>query len=349
MPGKISDVKAPTIRDVAAAAGVSASTASRALNGISSVDPAMRQRVLDAVEKLGYRPSHTARSLARGHTSLIGAVVPDLTNPYFIHLLSTLSAAAVADGYRIVVGSTAEEVADEFALAQALLQQTDGVVLCGPRMPLAELQELSKRSPPLVMVNRFVPEAQIPGVVIDEYQGALELAGYLFQLGHRKLLYLKGPHGSWPNSQRERALQDAAGFGLKVYSQDCGSEMSDGHQVAEEALAKCRELGLTGIIAHNDFVALGVLSRFRQIGVSVPGELSIAGFDDLPYTPYVDPPLTTVGRPIGDLARLSWQCLRARLWGEAVPESPMLKCTLILRASTAAVQAVSPVDATSGA
>ena len=140
-------------------------------------------------------------------------------------------------------------------------------------------------------------------MTVDDHEGALALGARLFQFGHRTLLYLRGRVSSWSNHEYERALSDSHGFGLDVVVMDCGSDMSPGHRVAADAVRLCNEQNITAIVAHNDFVAIGVLFGLGELGVSLPDRLSLAGFDDIPYAAHASSSLTTVRHPGDERAK----------------------------------------------
>ena len=159
--------RATTIADVAAHAGVSQASVSRVLNGKQSVDPAIVHRVRASIAALGYSPSVAARSLVHGRNDTIAMVVPDLENPLFQGILKGLSLAAASDGYRVLVADTAERVEDEEATAVEARHRCDALVLCAPRMPEQRLRRLVDALAPVVVVNRSLPDAEVPIVGID--------------------------------------------------------------------------------------------------------------------------------------------------------------------------------------
>ena len=325
-------VARPTIRDVATAARVSTATVSRVVNGNASVDPRLRDRVLAAIQRLGYRPSATARRLVAGRTGLVGVLVPDLSNPFFHSVLKGLTTAAEVDGYGIVVADTEESPQREMSLSLGLLEQTDALVLCSPRMDDEHLQELATDSRPTVCVNHAPGGLAMPCINMDEYEGALSLAGHLTGLGHRRIAYLRGPKRSWSDGERWRALQDAAAFGLTATAIDCGSDMQAGFAAAE----KIDDHDVTATVAFNDYVAFGLLSGLQARGVRVPEDMSLAGFDDIPFATYVSPGITTVRRPVVRLGGDVWHTLNAMISGAAAQKPTALRSQIVVRASTGA-------------
>lgn len=330
--------RATTIADVAAHAGVSQASVSRVLNGKQSVDPAIVQRVQASIAALGYSPSVAARSLVHGRNDTIAMVVPDLENPLFQGILKGLSLAAASDGYRVLVADTAEHVDDEEATAVEARQRCDALVLCAPRMPEQRLRRLVSRVAPVVVVNRPLPDADVPIVGVDYVRGIRDLVEHLLGLGHRHLAYVSGPATSASNAERLRGVEEATNArpDLRIDVVSGGSRLEDGYALAEAVLA-ARDAGATAVIAFNDLVALGLMSRLRQLGVDVPGDLSIAGFDDVPMAGYATPSLTSMSVPRGEIGAQVWARLRTLIAGGPIEHSVLYRPRLEVRDSTGPV------------
>lgn len=330
--------RAMTIADVAAHAGVSQASVSRVLNGKQSVDPAIVQRVQASIAALGYSPSVAARSLVHGRNDTIAMVVPDLENPLFQGILKGLSLAAASDGYRVLVADTAEHVDDEEATAVEARQRCDALVLCAPRMPEQRLRRLVSRVAPVVVVNRPLPDADVPIVGVDYVRGIRDLVEHLLGLGHRHLAYVSGPATSASNAERLRGVEEATNAhpDLRIDVVSGGSRLEDGYALAEAVLA-ARDAGATAVIAFNDLVALGLMSRLRQLGVDVPGDLSIAGFDDVPMAGYATPSLTSMSVPRGEIGAQVWARLRTLIAGGPIEHSVLYRPRLEVRDSTGPV------------
>ncbi|MFD5703654.1 LacI family DNA-binding transcriptional regulator [Streptomyces lasiicapitis] len=291
--------KRVTIGDVARAADASVTTVSRVLNEVTTVDAALAHRVRQAIADLGYRPSAAAQGLARGRSGTLGVLVPDLANPHFSDLVKAFSATVRDSGARVLVMDSDEDPDVERDLAEDLIRYADGLLLCAPRMPRADLAALASRGVPLLVANRRAPGLALHTVGVDFHQGVLAVCGHLAQLGHRRVVYLAGPEGSWANRERLRALAGAEAFGLHVTVLACGSTTDEGYAAAERAL----EADGTALVAYNDFVALGLLSRLAELGVRVPDDISLTGFDEIDLARFSSPPLTTVAVPRSGLGR----------------------------------------------
>jgi LacI family transcriptional regulator len=321
----------PTIADVAVAAGVSHATVSRVVNGLPTVQPAIAERVREAIADLGYTPSNAARSLSLGVTRTIGMTVPDLANPMFQQVLHGLTRAAAADGYRVLVTDSQETLEEELPLVLEARRRSDAVVLCAPRMAADALAELLPRVQPAVVINRDLPEAA--WVSVDYARGIRDLAEHLAGLGHRHLLHLAGPPTSSSQAARDRGLEQfrAAHPAVRVDRLVSGSTLDDGYAAGPAV----RESGATGVLAFNDVVALGLLGRLREDGVAVPAEISVAGFDDVPVARFASPPLTTAAVPQAEMGEAAWLALRCALAGERMPGATVFTPALVARGSTA--------------
>lgn len=286
-------------------AQVSIATVSRVLTGAKPVSADLAERVREAAARLSYRPNPAAQVLLSGRSHIVGVVVPDLANPYFGEVLKGVTPAAAQRGWRTLVADADEDPEVEHRAAVELGRWVDGLILCSPRMRTARLREVAAAVPDLVVVNRLVPHPSLAAVLVDYYRGMTQLCEYLVSLGHRRILYLQGPPNAWSDGQRLRALRKAAGQGLELIQLPCGSTAPDGYAIAEQALKHKPSV----IVAFNDNVALGVLSRLRELDVGIPDEVSVTGFDDIPLSGLTPPGLTTIAVPKLTVGRLAWERL----------------------------------------
>jgi LacI family transcriptional regulator len=326
--------KQTTITDVAKHAGVSLATVSRVMNGNATVDPALAERVRASATELGYSANPLARSLVLGKTQTISVVVPDLSNPTFQGMLRGLSRAAVADGYHVLVADSDEHEDQERLLALESRRRSDGLVLCAPRMSDAALAEVLAEVAPVVLVNRA---GDAPSVAADYRTPLREVIDHLYGLGHRRIAYLAGARRSASNAQRLAALDDARATldGCEIYEIPAGVDFAAGADSLDAVL----DSGATAVLAFNDLSAMGLLSAATERGLSVPADLSIAGFDDIPFARYTSPGLTTAAVPTAELGALAWRALRALLAGESPEATHTVVPEVILRGTTAAAPA----------
>jgi len=316
-----------TIHDVARLAEVSTATVSRVLSGGKPVSPQVTERVRAAAQEVGYRPNPAAQTLLRGSSQTIGVVVPDLGNPYFAEILKGIAAEAAGDGHHTLVAGTEEDPAQEYRSAIVLARWVDGLLLCAPRMSGPQLKEVAEASRRLVLINRVLRHPSVGAVVVDYHHGVKELCAHLGALGHQRIVYLEGPPAAWSDHQRQRGFRAAETTGQTIIRVPCGSSLRDGHAAVDEALTH----DPTAVIAFNDHVAVGVLSRLRELGISVPEDLSVAGIDDAPMSAHTDPGLTTYAVSTVELGRQAWQHFSPT----ASTATTHLSGELVVRASTA--------------
>ncbi|GAA4775698.1 LacI family DNA-binding transcriptional regulator [Microbacterium gilvum] len=324
-------VRETTIQDIAAHAGVSKATVSRVVNGVPTVAEDIAERVRASVAELGYTPSQTARSLSLGVSRTIGVLAPDLANPMFQQVLHGVHRAAAADGYRVLVADTLEDEAGETGAAQDIRNRTDALVLIAPRMTRPELLDLLPRVQPVAVVNRTTGRNAVVAQV-DYAAGIQVLARHLVSLGHSRIAFLSGPEASRSNHERQHGLTAFREEhpGIEIMELAGGSSFEHGYD-AWEAI---RASGATAVIAFNDIVALGLLGRLDEEGVHVPEELSVTGFDDIPFSRFSAPPLTTMTVDLSGVGAAAWRELHAEMTGEERRDPVVFMPVLTVRGST---------------
>jgi LacI family transcriptional regulator, galactose operon repressor len=306
------------------------------MNGNPSVDEAMAQKVRAAAAELNYTASPLARSLVLGKTNTVAIVVPDLENPSFHGVLRGLSRAAARDGYHILIADSEESVAEEKILAVETRRRCDGIVLCSPRMAEADLQPLLEELKPVVLVNRDAGSVSTPVVAADHRTALVELIDLLYSYGHRSLVYLAGVPQSASNARRIEAihdyLDDHPDVAIRILP--CGVSFECGSEAAERVIAT----SATAVLAFNDLVAMGLMSALGERGVSVPGHISVVGFDDIPFARYFNPPLTTASVPGTELGEQAWHRMWDLLNGRAPGHAIFFRPRIERRGSTGPVR-----------
>jgi len=320
----------PTIITVAKAAGVSTATVSRVLSGSSAVTPDLAARVHKAADDLSYRPSSAARGLVLGSMRSVGVILPDLANAYFFDVVKQMHHGATEDGYRMLVADYSGTAADEYATALDLLGQVDGLVLLSSRIPLAGLTELARQPAPVVLVNRIERGIDLPMVAIDNFTPMMQLCGHLARLGHRRVVYLAGSELSWQNRERWRGLEMARAFGIDAVEVASDGTIEGAYTAVDEALTH----EPTALICFNDLSALGAISKLRGLGLSVPEDISVTGFDDIAVARHIDPRLTTVVSPKSRLGDQAWALMHAALASAPSTSPPLLSADMVIRDST---------------
>lgn len=328
-----------TIKMVAKEAGVSTATVSRVLSRAGSVKPDLEERVRLAVMTLGYQPNAAARGLSIGSLRNVGIIMPDMTNPYFFHVVDQITRGAADEGYRVLLASSYGDPDRELATALELLPQVDGLVLLSSRIDAAGLRQLARTDTPAVLVNRVEQGVDLPVAAVDNMAAIMQLCGHLLGLGHKKIVYLSGSELSWQDQERWKGILLARHMGLEAVRVEGEGTIESSYEAVDRAL----EFNPTAIVAFNDLAAVGALSRLRDLGIDVPGQMSVTGFDDIPIARHVQPHLTTVHSPTQELGDLAWFLLSQKLSGIAATEVRYAVAKLVLRDSTApaAIPAVS--------
>jgi LacI family transcriptional regulator len=337
--------RTPTIRDVALRAGVSVATASNVVNGNRPVGEASRRRVLEAIEALDYRLDRAASALRGRSTRLVGVVVPDITNVFFAGLVHGVEALAERDGYDVLIVSTSEDAAKERRRVEALVaRRIDGLIVVpvsDDSMSAANSRADGSRLPPTVLIDRGAQSPGFDTVRADGFAGGYAAARCLIDLGHRDIVVLTHSKGLDNIEQRIAGCRRALGeAGLS----DLDRVIYGGQDLESLRGAIEREFNSadrpTAIFALTNVCALASIKAARGLGLEIPGDVSIVGFDDFDWMSALRPYLTTVAQPVDDFASTAWRLLMRRLKGEAAGdvECIELPCALKVRESTGAAR-----------
>ena len=276
-----------TIRDVASVAGVSTATVSRAMSG-GRVSPETRDAVLRIASRMDYRPNRIARGLTTGLTGNVGLLVPDLGNPFFTDIVKGVSARVRLADRSLFMCDTDEETGREREAINSLIRNTDGLILCSPRISDDELFKMSTTTA-TVIVNRAA--AGIASVTSNAQSGMQQALAHLRALGHRRVAYVAGPADSWIEHERRIVLPPPDHLGMQVAIITSASPTFDGGILAGDMVVATNA---TAVIAYNDLLALGILQRLNFRGIRVPEDLSLIGHDDIAMASMCTPSLTTV-------------------------------------------------------
>lgn len=327
--------------DVGRLAGVSHQTVSRVINGSRHVSPATRERVLAAMDELGYRPNSIARALATGRSRTVGVVSFDTTLYGPASTLFGIERAAHQEGYFVVIASL--RALDRPSVAEAVdrlhEQGVEGVlVIVSEADAAAALLEAAPELP--VVAVEAGPERGIPVVSIDQRSGARLATEHLLALGHRTVHHVSGPAGSIEAGLRLdgwRATLRDAGVGVGAPEPLVGDwSARSGYHVGRRLAG---DATCTGVFVANDQMALGVVRALHEAGRAIPDEISLVGFDDIPEAPYFTPPLTTVRQDFGEVGSRSLRVLVEAIEtfqaGEPPPSGSLVAPELVVRASTA--------------
>lgn len=343
------------MKQIARMAGVSLGTVSNVLNGSASVREPLRSRVEEAVRKLGYQPSALARGLRRDKTNMIGMVIPDVSNPFFPAVVRGAEDVAFSNGYRLVLCNTDNDHVKELAHLNELRTFLPAGLIVIP----SNFSDLTKQAESyhqngaaVVCADRLPKKWQGDSVTVANEQGAAALTRHLIRLGHERIAIITGPLHLTNSQQRLRGFRQAmAEAGLTAppeYLQEASFDVSGGRT---QGLLLLRLLPRpTAIFAANDMIAMGVIQAARELGLSCPEEISIAGFDDLEFASLLNPSLTTVFQPGYQLGATAARLLLERVNGHAGPPSHIvLETELKIRESVAPPPTPSEMSARTGA
>jgi LacI family transcriptional regulator len=335
-----------TLREVAAEAGVHPATASRALNAQTRelVNGATAARVLDAAQRLGYRPNPIARGLKLNRTFTIGVVVPDLRNPLFPPIARGIEERLEPAGYTSLLANTDNDPAREALSFQALrARQVDGFISATARRDDPPLAAVAAAGQPLVLVNRYSDDLDVPWVAADDRGGMRQAVEHVHALGHRSIAHVGGALRLSTGAGRYAGFLEAMrAVGLEpdadlVVVGDAYTE-AEGARTTRAVLASGRPV--SAIVAGNDLMALGAIDALREAGLRCPQDVSVVGFNDMDWSERFSPPLTTIRVPHHELGVQAAGLLLERL---ADPDAPVRRLTLatelVVRGSTAPVAA----------
>jgi LacI family transcriptional regulator len=329
-----------TLRDVARHAGVASSTISRYLNGGLHLPAQTRDRVRIAIAELNYHPNVLARSLQSGRSHILGLIVPDLANPFFTCVAEAAAAAAYGESYSILLCATGNDPEREAHYVNLLTAgQLDGLIYLGAHRRNSTLETIKRKELPIVIVDEEVEGVAGGRVFIENRRGGYLATAHLLHLGHRDIAFIGGEADLLTTVERRRGYEDAI---REVGLDPRSNRIILGEYTTQFGARATGEL-LTGaaptaIFAASDVVAIGVLQTARQMGLNIPEDLSLVGFDDIPMAEMLAPPLTTVWQPAEDLGKTAVLMLVRHL-RDGVPLAPdTLGVYLRIRGSTCRVR-----------
>jgi DNA-binding LacI/PurR family transcriptional regulator len=308
-----------TIRDVARLAGVSPATVSQVLNGSRPVAAATRERTLEVISQLGYRPNIFGRGLRTRRSHLVGVVLPDLSNPFYPALVRGVQDRLGSKGYHAVIGNTdGDPMRERELLAELMDRGVDGLVHVSFTLRSTDFSAIASRGVPLVVIGMA---AGFDHVHTNDFRAAFEMTTYLLDAGYSSVAHIAGPVGTGPSGPRLAGYRAAMGRlglrGPKAPVVHGDFSMPGG----EKAFVKLLESGLItrAIFCANDLMALGVIQAAQAYGLRVPEDVAVAGFDDIYVASLVRPALTTVGHPAGELGSVAAGLLFERIGGASGP------------------------------
>jgi LacI family transcriptional regulator len=333
---------AVTLKDVARLAGVHPATASRALNPETRplVNEGTSRRVLAAAAELGYRPNAVARSLRTKRSHTVGVLIPDLNNPLFPPIVRGLEDRLDADGYVALIGNTDGDSSRERRIIEQMrARNVDGFVLATAHLRNPLLGETAGVGLPVVFMNRIAEDYSFPSVTVDNERGVRMAVGHLVELGHERIGYIAGPQDVSTGLARYRGFQAAMAAADMQVRPDrvafaSAFSIREGYRCAKQILAAGG--ACTAIAAGNDMLAVGCYAAIDEAGLSCPDDLSVVGFNNMPFIDMLRPPLTTVAFPHYQVGTQAAQLLIEQMNGDEGPVKVLfLAPELITRGSTA--------------
>lgn len=329
---------ATTIRDVARVAGVSVATVSRVLNGHANVTEPTRAHVMGVVAQLRFVPSSAAQSMITRRTHTIGALLPELHGEYFSELIRGIDLAARARGLHLLVSSAHGDVAGAATALRAMNGRVDGLLVMSPHVNADALWGDLPEDLPTVLINTRVAGGRHSSFAVDNHGAAGAIVRHLVERGHRDIAFIAGPEGNFEAQERLRGYRAALaellpGTGERVLQGDF--TQASGHRAGSQIAAWIDRP--SAVFASNDTMAIGCLSALNEAGLRVPQDIALAGFDDIPISRYVNPPLTTVRARITELGGLALERLAAVIEApdRGDPRHQTLRADVIVRQSTA--------------
>ena len=328
-----------TIHDVAQDAGVSPTTVSRYLNNRIELPISTSARIDAAIAKLDYRPNLLAKRLSTGKTEAVGLVIPEIREPFFAELASAFEDEADRHGYTVLMSSTRSDRSREIASLNRLYDRhVDGLLMMTNNRDDGTLARLIGKRRNVVLVDEDIPGVNVPRIFVENTQGAYLATRHLIEAGHRDIAYLGGPFALFTVEER------IAGFNMAM--REAGLTPRPGHvhigsfspdwACAQTLRWLASETPPTAIFASSDYLAIGAIMALQQAGIRVPEDMSLVGFDDMPLSSLLNPPLTAIRQPVEALGRQGFQTLFDLLNGRQPAMVTRMPVELIKRQSVAA-------------
>jgi DNA-binding LacI/PurR family transcriptional regulator len=331
---------AVTSLHVARLAQVSQSAVSRTFTPGASVSELTRSKVNDAARQLGYRPNAIARSLITKKSRIIGVVMSQLDNQFYPMVLEKLSQRLRRDGYHVLLFINDRDESDG-VLAEILQYQVDGIVMASTVLSSALARDCADAGSPVVLFNRMSRQATnelhpASAVTSDNEAGARRVARHLVEGGHQRIAYLAGLEASSTNLDRERGFrEELALLGTRIHSRAVGNYSFEGAQRAARELFSKKQDRPDAVFVGSDHMAIGVMDVLRtELGLKVPSDVSVVGFDNVPQAAWGAYQLTTVEQPVDLMIEATATLLREQIDGTATPHAITVPCRLVVRAST---------------
>lgn len=332
-----------SIKDIAQIANVSHSTVSRALRNSPLVNAETRELIRQVASERGYRPSWIGRSLVLRQTRTIGCVVTSISDPFVGPVVRGVEEMAMENGYAVFLANSHADPGREMDVVRSFHERrVDGILVAASRVGALYIPQLSELEVPLVLINNQHVGEYVYSVMIENPDAARSLMRHLLSLGHRRIAYIGDRAGGQSDLERLTGYQEvlsAAGVPFDAGLVAHGDSQPEGARTAMRELLR-RRPSPTAVFCYNDLTALGVYAELQANGIDIPGDMSVTGFDDLFFTEYMQPPLTTVRQPMQEMGRRAMAILldllaRGDAGGRQPERNLHMKGELVVRSSTA--------------
>jgi LacI family transcriptional regulator len=335
----VAEIKRITIRDVAEQAGVSKQTVSRVINDRPDVAPATRVRVQQVIEQLGYHPDQNARSL-KGSSLTLGCITPNLTDPIFSMIVEYAQSEARRLGFFVLTGSASTPLEVKPLLAEMLNRRVEGLLVINPRDDerYRYLNASARKNIPIVYLKNTSGEEHVSTVSMNDLKGGQMATQYLINMGHSRIATIMGPRNEECVGDRLSGYQQALNTAGIKFDPDLVVQGDWSPKSGSDAVKSLlrKKTGFTAVFAQNDRMATGAIRGLRSAGMSIPADISVIGYDDLPLASFYDPPLTTIKQPMDQFGLIGAQMLiEAVKNGQLTPRSVVLEPELIERSTCA--------------
>lgn len=330
----------PTSHDVAKKAGVSVATVSRVLNDSPHVRPSVKRKVLRAVKALNYQPNRTAQRLRAKRSQVIGLIISDIQNPFFTAAVRGIEDVAYHNGYSLVLCNSDEDPEKEKLYVDVMrAEAVAGVIIASASEAEPQIGDLLDACIPVVALDRRIKDRRVDSVLTTNVQGAYAAVAHLIGLGHRCIGFIGLPLTRTTGRERfegyQRALRENNLPVVRARIRIADAKQQGGYAATLDLLTT--QPRLTALFAANNLTTLGALAAIRERGLRIPDDISIVGFDDMPWATLLQPPLTAIAQPTYELGQQAAELLLARLKDPGKPVSHVqLNTTLIVRGSTGA-------------
>lgn len=300
------------IKDIAKEAGVSTATVSHVINNTKFVSDETREKVQKAIKKFDYHPNTHAQSLALGKSKMIGLLVSDIANPFFPEIIKSVESAVFSNGYSLILLNTDYDTKRAVEYVHRLIQmRVAGIILMNSEFDQSFVKEAKLRRTSIVFHDQHIVDEKMSTIILDYDVGISEAVQHLVSLGHTDIAHIAGSHEIYSAVIRENAFKAA----VKKFVRSAGKprifegdfRFEGGRHAARRILAEKKRP--TGVVVANDMMALGAMQEFKAAGLSIPGDISIIGFDDISFASLSEPPLTTVCSPRVEIGRRAVEAL----------------------------------------